>query len=569
MVGAGKKIFLVNPSCSDPRINPEDAMAVPIGLYYIGAVLMENGFTVHMLNLAQEHDPAAYLSWMLEKEQPGIIGFSVLAANRTQAFESARLARKRLPRSAIVFGGPFATFMPEYVLNANAGVDYVIKKEGEAAFLDLANILNSGARGDLETVSGLVYKKGGEIVHTPDRAFIPDLDTLPHPSAYFSYQHLAMSRGCPGRCTFCGSPGFWGKGPIRFHSPQWFADEIQALYGRGVRHFYISDDTFTLDRERVIAFCRILVAMNLDITWNAISRVDRIDETILFWMRRANCIQISFGVESGSKTIRKHLGKPVNEQDIITAFRLCTAYGIMPRAYFIYGSPGETDRTITQSGDLIQKIKPLSAVFYLLVIFPGTFLYDAAREKGLFKEDIWDQPLEDIPWFELDPDMDLERVKAFGDRLRRTFFDNIHQFAADIRLTDDPRLFPFHADFLSRLALTFSHGEYALDPRIAEKEKTAENLYKSALSYHPAPRAFLGLGMLYLKRQQFDAAVAVLGKGLALYPDHEDMNLCMALNHMNLGDFRTARDFLESVGHLPGARKYMDICNQKLYGKSP
>jgi radical SAM superfamily enzyme YgiQ (UPF0313 family) len=108
-------------------------------------------------------------------------------------------------------------------------------------------------------------------------------------------------------------------------------DELAMLYNRGVAFFYVSDDAFTADRDRTLAICKGILERGLKISWNAISRVDCVDEEILYWMRRAGCIQISYGVESGSKRIRKALNKRIREEDIQRAFDLTVRTGILTR----------------------------------------------------------------------------------------------------------------------------------------------------------------------------------------------------------------------------------------------
>ena len=126
---------------------------------------------------------------------------------------------------------------------------------------------------------------------------------------------------------------------------------------RGVRHFFFSDDTFTVNRNKVLEVCRLILDRNLQISWQAISRVDMVNREILYWMRKAGCIQISFGVESGSAKIRRLLNKNFTDDQIERAFALTTRYGMLPRAYFIYGCPGETQETIKASIDLIRRIR--------------------------------------------------------------------------------------------------------------------------------------------------------------------------------------------------------------------
>ena len=118
-------------------------------------------------------------------------------------------------------------------------------------------------------------------------------------------------------------------------------------------------------------------------------------------------------------------------------------------------------------------------------------------------DDIWLERVEDILYFENDPELSKELVLSFGRRLRSDFYRHLPEFADSINLVQDKSLDHLHADFLSRLAMTFSHGDYAAIDAIPEPRAVAERLYKRALEYHPDHRAFLGLGMLFQKQRKF------------------------------------------------------------------
>jgi radical SAM superfamily enzyme YgiQ (UPF0313 family) len=368
------KILFVNPVCLDQRIAGEDAGVVPIGVYYMAALLRDKGFDARILNLADRgssEEAVQAFRTTIQKEKPDLVGFSVTNPTRINAAACARQARALLPKAWILAGGPAPTFMPGHLFTVCPEIDIMVQGEGETTILSLVTALakaKSLASKSLETrslhkvplpcawlkkIQGIAFLEKGTLIETKPAEPIQDLDTLAHPATYFIYQHLSMSRGCPGKCTFCGSPKFWGNACIRRHSALWFAEELLALSRKGVTHFYISDDTFTMDRERVIEFCKIIISAGPDVTWNAISRVDYIDKELLFWMRRAGCLQISFGVESGSQEIKKRLGKPVANAACVRAFTLTRSHGILPRAYFIYGSPGETEKIIQDSCDLM------------------------------------------------------------------------------------------------------------------------------------------------------------------------------------------------------------------------
>ncbi len=556
-------ILLVNPRLLDTRTDAYDTASVPIGLYYIGALLIDNGFTVSLVNLADKPDPLAFFKGRLEKIRPAMVGFSVLNANRLNAVECARAAKKILPDTRVVFGGPSATFLSDYFFATLPELDYIVKGEGEMTFLELAKTVLSGKPASPDRIRGLVYRKGGQPVQTDPRPPIEDLDILPKPGKYFCFQHVALTRGCPGNCTFCGSPRFWGRGNVRFHSAEWFADHLALLNRSGVSHFYVSDDTFTYDKEKVKAICRLILSKKIDITWAAISRVDLIDEDMLYWMRKAGCIQISFGVESGSPQIRKRLGKPVSEEEIVSAFRMTQQYGILARAYFIYGSPGETRETIAESRNLICAIKPLSAVFYVLMVFPGTSLYQTLKNDNRVSDGIWENSVEDIPWCKFDPVLTWQDVRKFGEALRRTFFETVDKFASHINLVDNTDLYPEHARFLSRLAMTFSHGEYATDPRVNNSRATAEVLYTKALSYDHNSDAYLGLSMLLQKKRDFSKASDILEKGLGIFPENRDLTICKGINLMNLQNFDRALACFEKFETEAQVGEYIHICREK------
>ncbi len=216
--GGYMKIFLVNPPCLNTRVTDDDAMAVPMGLYYIGAFLMENGFDVTVLNLAENPAFQTLLMEKFQRERPVMVGFSVLNASRHGAIKVAAELKKAVPDVKIVFGGPCATFLASHLFSASPDLDFIVRGEGEITFLELARHVQGSGKSLPEQIKGVVFRKNGGIKETAPREQIKDLDMLPHPGKYFSFQHISLSRGCPGRCTFCGSPAFWGrsKGPVPF-----------------------------------------------------------------------------------------------------------------------------------------------------------------------------------------------------------------------------------------------------------------------------------------------------------------------------------------------------------------
>ena len=532
MKKSSKKILLIYPYFIEDRIHKDEIAAIPIGLYSVGTVLRDNDYDVDILNWHNGKDRIGEIENFLREKQPGWIGFSIMHANRWGAIEIARIAKHLNPDVKIVFGGPGATFLWEHLLENFPEIDFIVPGEGEYVFQDLIRTVDGG--GNPESVRGIAFRKNGRGIRTGDAEPVSDLDKLPFPAKYFKYQHVTSARGCAWQCAFCGSPRFWGN-RVRLRSPDHFVRELALLYEKGISFFYFSDDTFTIKKDRVIEICQKIIEKDLNISWYAISRVDCIDEEILYWMRRAGCIQISFGIESGSEKIREKLCKELKTDQIKRALKITTKYGILSRAYFIYGSPGETRETIQETIDLMMEIGPLSVIFYILDLFPGTALYDSLKEQANLTDDLWLNKIEGVMYFETDPAMTEDLILGFGRKLRTAFYENVHRFAEDIELVDREDLYELHADFLSRLGMTFSHGDYSNIPEIREKDKTAKKLFKRSLEYAPNHRAYLGLGILNQKQGDYEASVKILSEGLKIYPENEHLKQCLEISYMNAG----------------------------------
>jgi len=533
------KVLLIYPYFLEKRVHTEDTSVVPMGLYSIGALLKENGFDVEFLNFYNLNRSSPEIRKSLLEKKPDIIGFSILHGNRWGGIDIAKTAREVDPSVPIVFGGAGATFLWEHLMTHFEAIDYVVVGEGEFPFLQLADSIKNNQKDKIKHIKGLVFREKGKIVYTGKAKAIHDLDSLPIPAKHFTYNHLSLTRGCPGKCTFCGSPRIWDR-KVRFHSAAYFVDHLELLHKKGVSFFYVSDDTFTLKEKLVIQICKMILERNLRITWVAISHVNHVNEEMLYWMRLAGCSQISYGVESGSEKIRNLLCKNIKTDAIEKAFEITGKYGILARAYFIYGCPQETWETIGESIDLIRRIKPLSVIFYILDLFPGTALYEEFKKNFHVSDDIWLNRMEDILYFENDPELSQEMILDFGKKLRAGFYENLHCFADEISLVDKKELYEKHSDFCSRLAMTFSHGDYAEIDAIQNKEKTAETLCRKSLDYMPNHRAFLNLGIIWQKNRKFKDAAEILTKGLEYFPDSEPLNTCLGITHMNLNEHEKA-----------------------------
>lgn len=557
------KILLIYPYWLEKRTRTEDVVVPPIGIYYVGAVLKANHYDVEILNWHSINQTPAKIEKTLLEKKPDVIGFSILQANRWGGIEIARIAKQIDPQVKIVFGGVSATFLWEHFLTHFAEIDFVVIGEGEYTFLNLIRYLAKDDDVHPDDIRGIAFRKDGKIVRSEPAEPIHDLDQLPVPAQYFEYQHLSLTRGCPGKCNFCGSPEFWGP-KVRFHSTDYFVDELERLYHKGITFFYFSDDTFSINKDRVVEICKKILKRKIKIVWVAIARVDHMNAELLAWMRKAGCIQISYGVESGSPKIRAALNKKIRTADIEKAFDITLQYGILPRAYFIYGCPGESHATIRETIDLISRIKPLVIHFFVLSIFPGTALYSKLKQNLNITDDIWLKRIEDIKYLETDPRLSEELVSSFGQTLRTQYYQRLPAMIDAIELVDEKEFYPLHSDFCSRLGMTFDHGDYSQIDAIKNKEKIAAKLYQKALQYYPDARAFLGLGIFYQKNRDYERSIDILLKGLKRFPDDEQLNICMGVSLMNTGAYQKALAHLLQFQHSKQVLGLIAGCYQAL-----
>ena len=112
--------------------------------------------------------------------------------------------------------------------------------------------------------------------------------------------------------------------------------------------------------------------------------------------------------------------------------------------------------------------------------------------------------------------------------------------------------------------MTFEKGDYAGIDAIANKTQIAETLYGRSLEYGPNTRAYLGLGMINQKRGAFEESIRILLEGIELFPEDEQLQICLAVGYMNLRKFKTALSLLLKFEHRKEALHLIAGCYQAL-----
>jgi anaerobic magnesium-protoporphyrin IX monomethyl ester cyclase len=365
----------------------------PLGLAYLAAVLARNGHEVALFDFGL--DPSTPLDEDVQRVyafDPQLVGITAMTIVYRSVLETATLLKAELGRP-IVVGGPHATLYPERILNEAPVVDYVVRGEGEETVLELVHALED-KNTDLGAIRGLSYRLRGEVVSNEEREIIRDLDALPFPARHlFDLKRYGLrtpegrpmitvlsSRGCPYNCAYCFK-GIVGR-TYRQRSPENIIAEIQQVIAQyNVRDFYFIDDLFTLDVKRLDALTEQFMAQKLDIRWQCLGRVDRVNADVLRRMYDAGCRRIHYGIESGNQGILGRIGKGFKLEQVKQAVRWTTEAGIEAKGYFMLGLPGDTEQTMKQTVDFAVALDLDEAMFSLTTPFPGTRLWDELVKK--------------------------------------------------------------------------------------------------------------------------------------------------------------------------------------------
>lgn len=385
------KVLLINPP---PRKRGFETIVVPpLGLLYLAATLKNNNIFVSILDAF-----ALNLSWnefenKVKEFKADIIGIGGMTPVIDVYERAIKLCRKYC--KFLIMGGPHLSAYKQSIFKEIPEIDYGIVGEAEYSFLNLIKCLRENNYDDIYKIPGVLTKDfyKGDIakVNNLDEIPFPARDLIPISKYHYSIGKynpvftMMTSRGCPYQCIFCDKTVFGSK--WRARSPENVVDEIEEIIKKYKGKYIIFyDDLFTVNKKRVISICKLIIERGLKIEWKCEGRVDRVDEEMLEWMKKAGCSVIAYGIESGNQESLNYLRKNFNVEHIENAFYLTKKMGIKILAYFILGIPNENYSEALKSIDFACKLNPDYIQFSLLSPTYGTRLYSEAIQKGWYRE---------------------------------------------------------------------------------------------------------------------------------------------------------------------------------------
>ncbi len=381
----------------------------PLGIMYLSSILKQAGHEVTLSDQSHpEYSDEKFVESLI-KERPDMVGISFLSnVCYPAACSLSRKIKAALPSTKIVYGGVFSTINAEKIVASEASVDIVARGDGEGIIRDLAEGLDK-----LDDIPGITFRsEAGEVVETPDREMIEDLDSIPFPDResldinYIAslpltapaviwdrpFTTLQSSRGCPFDCVYCNCPTFSNR-KCRFRSAENVLKEIDEIEREGYSSFCFIDDNFLLKTERVEEICEGMIANHHSFKWACEGRIDPQVNGIFDKLSAAGCDMVMFGIESGSQRILDSMKKRTKLPDIAKGVANAKKAGIsIIHGFFILGSVGETVEELERTFTFAERLKINTFGFNSLLAFRGTSLWDEAVASGLIDEEKhWDK----------------------------------------------------------------------------------------------------------------------------------------------------------------------------------
>ena len=379
--------MLINPNT---RFSAQ-SISIPLGIISIATYLKTLGHSVRLLDASVNQ-----IDFQKEIDgfHPDIAGISVIGHKSLP--DSVRISDILKKNNIIVtWGGPLASCIYELILNNNYA-DYVFCGEGELVWAELLDALADNS--DISKIYGIAYLINGKMhyngQHTlADLSMLPQMDfSMVNPSDYFQKTfgcermlHICASKGCPNQCLFCYNKGF-NLSQYRKRPLEQVMNEIRYLVvNYSMDGVYFTDELWANSREEMLEYCTAFKNSGLNFVWGCQTTIGRFTKEDYKYMYECGCRWIFFGIESGSRSLLKKLGKTIDLDSVEPSLQYCYEVGINSIAAFMVGLPYETEEDLKATTELANRIK---ASYYSVNFFypvPNSVLCKKIEKEKKYK----------------------------------------------------------------------------------------------------------------------------------------------------------------------------------------
>lgn len=391
-----------------PRVfvNLSEPEHFPVGMALVSSCLKKAGHHVEILNLNfVEGEVYQILKKRIQESNIEIVETGGLITHHWMIKEIVDSVKAIDSSIYTLVGGGYVTGDPELAMEAIPNIDFGVFGEGEITNNEVSRAIIGEIR--FSEVDGLIYRERFENKELEEKDFykckknnprkeIENLDSIPWPDyegfqldkmlEYAPKKYVTMSTGrsCKFRCTFC----FHTSGQrYRQRSLDSFFEELDYLVNRyGIDNIYITDELFADDFQRLNEFCTRIRKYN--ILWSIQLRVNIVTKPLLQLLKDSGCIIISFGLESADNRILKSMRKGITIEMIENALQCSKEVGIEAHGAFIFGDIEENEESVNNTLTWWREHRQYNIALALIQVYPGTYLYKYACEKGIIKDKV-------------------------------------------------------------------------------------------------------------------------------------------------------------------------------------
>ncbi len=379
-----------NRDCTSPVVSRDEH--VTLNGLFLSSFLMKNGYHPHLIrNFLSAKDRLR----SLVRSHPLAVVISTTFLNLTQVQEICRFIRGFDTEVPLIIGGPTIftadRHFPQLLLSYARGwpnAYIVVENRGEHSLLRLLDQMRTGRNNIGDVVNVIRVDDDGELIRSaaePETQgindFIIDWSQCPE-EALGKVTSLQTSRGCPFRCEFCT---FWIEHPkTELKTEANLVTELSELAKHErVRHVLITDDLLNISIERLKSVCKTIIDSGLSVGLSANIRTKTLDEESVRLMKQANFVFVSAGFESFDDTVLQNMNKAETSRHHVRAIALLRSAGIPVLGTFLFGYPGETERTLCATISQINESGIDFTEIYSFIYYPYAIVGQKARQYGL------------------------------------------------------------------------------------------------------------------------------------------------------------------------------------------
>lgn len=410
------KVLFLNPPFHDnfsresrsPAVAKSGTLYMPKWLCTAAGVAIEAGFDVDVIDAPAPSCPVKDIYKYIDDQNFDAIVCDSSTPSIVNDVAVVDKIRQNFPDVKVIMVGRHVSAMPHETFELSNSLEFLAIREYEYIVRDWLFAIKNDA--PFSDVKGLVWRNlhsdDKPVTINPPMPSIENLDEVPFVTKVYKkfltisdyyYGHsrhplvvFDTSRGCPFKCTFCAYPQTFSGHKMRYRSIENVADEFEYVAQNfpGIKTIMLEDDTFIINVKRTEKLADELIRRGNKIPFDSNCRYDTKAGVEFFKkLKKAGARLFCVGFESGNDEVLQKMekGKKISVSQSRPFVNTVQKAGIMVHGCFMLGNLNETKETMQSTLDMALDIRPDTAQFYPIMVYPGTAAYEEAKHRGMLE----------------------------------------------------------------------------------------------------------------------------------------------------------------------------------------